>query len=178
MTLKYFFWSARTSGQIFSNARILHIYPSPFQLFLWFTLDDDEEEEYDEEAADDEQDGAGLGLVAGLLVGEAGGRVVAVEAQQGLQVQPGQVVARVPGDHRHHAAAAHGGHDVSGRVAGHGAGDVSDVAGHVGGDVAIDVSDVVLLVVITAPVSNISHVIRATPDTLLLGPGGEPSARK
>ena len=29
-----------------------------------------------------------------------------------------------------------------------------------------------LLVVITAPVSNISHVIRATPNTLLLGPGG------
>ena len=43
---------------------------------------------------------------------------------------------------------------------------------------ASDVSDVVLLVVITAPVSNISHVILATPDTLLLGPGGEPSARK
>ena len=146
MTLKYFFWSARTSGQIFSNARILHIYPSPFQLFLWFTLDDDEEEEYDEEAADDEQDGAGLGLVAGLLLGEAvaGGRVVAVEAQQGRQVQPGQVVARVPGDHRHHAAAAHGG-DVRGRVAAHGACDIAS-------DMASDVSDVVLLVVITAPV--------------------------
>ena len=120
------------SGQIFSNARILHIYPSPFQLFLWFTLDDDEEEEYDEEAADDEQDGAGLGLVAGLLLGEAGGRVVAVEAQQGRQVQPGQVVARVPGDHRHHAAAAHGGDDVSGRVAAHGACDIaSDMASDV-----------------------------------------------
>ena len=142
MTLKYFFWSARTSGQIFSNARILHIYPSPFQLFLWFTLDDDEEEEYDEEAADDEQDGAGLGLVAGLLVGEAGGRVVAVEAQQGRQVQPGQVVPRVPGDHRHHAAAAHGGGHVAGHIAGHGAG---HGAGGVS-DVAVDVSDVVLLV--------------------------------
>ena len=171
MTFKYFFWSARTSGQIFSNARILHIYPSPFQLFLWVTLDDDEEEEYDEEAADDEQDGAGLGLVAGLLLGEAGGRVVAVEAQQGRQVQPGQIVARVPGDHRHHAAAAHVGDDVSGRVAAHGACDIAS-------DMASDVSDVVLLVVITAPVSNISHVIRATPNTLLLGPGGEPSARK
>ena len=95
---------------------------------------------------------------------------MAVEAQQGRQVQPGQVVARVPGDHRHHAAAAHGG-DVSGRVAAHGACDIAS-------DIAVDVSDVVLLVVITAPVSNISHVIRATPDTLLLGPGGEPSARK
>ena len=93
--------------------------------------------------------------------------MVAVEAQQGLQVQPGQVVARVPGDHRHHAAAAHVGDDVSGRVAAHGA-----------FDIACDVSDIVLLVVITAPVSNISHVTRATPDTLLLGPGGEPSARK
>ena len=172
MTLKYFFWSARTSGQIFSNARILHIYPSPFQFLLWFTLDDDEEEEYDEEAADDEQDGAGLGLVAGLLLGEAGGRVVAVEAQQGRQVQPGQVVARVPGDHRHHAAAAHGGH-VAGHIAGHGAGHVSDVA--------VDVTDVVLLGSYHCPVSNRGHgacVIYATPDTLLLGPGGEPSARK
>ena len=167
MTLKYFFWSARTSGQIFSHVSTYFRYPSPFQFFLWFTLDDDEEEEYDEEAADDEQDGAGLGLVAGLLLGEAGGRVVAVEAQQGRQVQPGQVVPRVPGDHWHHAAAAHVGDDVSGRVAAHGA-----------CDMASDVSDVVLLVVITAPVSNISHVIRATPDTLLLGPGGEPSARK
>ena len=87
--------------------------------------------------------------------------MVAVEAQQRLQVQPGQVVPRVPGDHRHHAAAAHGACDVGGRVAAHGA-----------GDIAGDVSDVVLLVVITAPVSNISHVIRATPNTLLLGPGG------
>ena len=87
--------------------------------------------------------------------------MVAVEAQQRLQVQPGQVVPRVPGDHRHHAAAAHGAGQASGRVAAHGA-----------GDIAGDVSDVVLLVVITAPVSNISHVIRATPNTLLLGPGG------
>ena len=84
--------------------------------------------------------------------------MVAVEAQQRLQVQPGQVVPRVPGDHRHHAAAAHGACDVGGRVAAHGAGDIA--------------GDVVLLVVITAPVSNISHVIRATPNTLLLGPGG------
>ena len=98
--------------------------------------------------------------------------MVTVETQQGRQVQPGQVVARVPGDHRHHAAAAaHGGDDVSGRVAAHGACDIAS-------DMASDVSDVVLLVVITAPVSNTSHVILATPNTLLLGPGGEPSARK
>ena len=75
--------------------------------------------------------------------------MVAVEAQQGRQVQPGQVVPRVPGDHRHHAAAAHGGGHVAGHIAGHGAGDVSDVA--------VDVSDVVLLVVITGSVSNRGH---------------------
>ena len=68
----FFLVSSHQCSGLFSNARILHIYPSPFQFFLWFTLDDDEEEEYDEEAADDEQDGAGLGLAPREVLGDDG----------------------------------------------------------------------------------------------------------